>query len=371
MVHTNLAAVYMRLRRFDLASQQLEIAANELKPDDSRDTRRTVYSNWGDSLARDGEVDSAIEKYEIALDVDPDSHYVLRELAANELRRNRAERAVDRLRQALEMKPNDGRTNFLLGLAYEAEGNPAGASAAFERAAELEPKTTDAIMRRARLLLRIGEREAAEAQYKKALAIAIASEAENAAVTVSTVQAQLAGIAMTNGDTPGAIDLYQQAITCWTDNYQANNNLAWMLATSPDEKYRDAKRAVELAIRACEILVMPDHATLGTLAVAQAANGDMPAAIETAKRAIDLATQENDSAAVEELRSHLLLFEQGQPYIALAPSRSRQGRRLPPAWQDRPQSTSELGRSIHEKWVHSKSTGSTSLFGSLGTSGSF
>jgi hypothetical protein len=37
------------------------------------------------------------------------------------------------------------------------------------------------------------------------------------------------------------------------ETLQALNNLAWVLCTSPEDKLRDGKRAVELAAKACEL----------------------------------------------------------------------------------------------------------------------
>ena len=50
-----------------------------------------------------------------------------------------------------------------------------------------------------------------------------------------------------------AIASYRKAIELDPEDAHAHNNLAWLLATCPEAKFRDAKRAVELAKRAVEL----------------------------------------------------------------------------------------------------------------------
>ena len=52
------------------------------------------------------------------------------------------------------------------------------------------------------------------------------------------------------------------------------NNLAWVLATSPDDKLRDGKRAIELATKAAEVSNYETPHVLSTLAAAYAETGD-------------------------------------------------------------------------------------------------
>src|SRR5262249_6765138 len=59
-----------------------------------------------------------------------------------------------------------------------------------------------------------------------------------------------------------AKDLYRKAIELAPKNAVMHNNLAWMLATSPDPKVRDPGQAVELAQKAVELA--PSKACIGT-----------------------------------------------------------------------------------------------------------
>jgi hypothetical protein len=92
----------------------------------------------------------------------------------------------------------------------------------------------------------------------------------------------------------------------------ARNNLAWLLATSPDDGIRDGALAVRL-VRPLALLY--DHWTyVDTLAAACAEAGDFAAARAAAKRALSLAAGEAPPETQEALRARLAAFGAGKPY---------------------------------------------------------
>jgi tetratricopeptide (TPR) repeat protein len=92
----------------------------------------------------------------------------------------------------------------------------------------------------------------------------------------------------------------------------AYNNLAWLLAVSPDANLRDGQKAVLYAKRACELGKYEEPHALGTLAAAYAETGDFKEAIKWEKKCIEqsgLLKEEMNQAYGE-----LGLFKQNQPY---------------------------------------------------------
>jgi tetratricopeptide (TPR) repeat protein len=85
------------------------------------------------------------------------------------------------------------------------------------------------------------------------------------------------------------IDTYERIIGLDPGRAAALNNLAWLLATTPDEELRDPDRAVHLARRAVALDRSPEF--LDTLAEACFAKGLVQEAIKTIKEAIATATE--------------------------------------------------------------------------------
>jgi Flp pilus assembly protein TadD len=88
------------------------------------------------------------------------------------------------------------------------------------------------------------------------------------------------------------------------------NNLAWLLAVTPDAKWRDGKQAVEYARKACDLTQWNEPTFIDTLAAAYAEEGNFPEAIKWENKALALASA-RDRAQFEKA---LHLYQQGQPY---------------------------------------------------------
>jgi len=91
------------------------------------------------------------------------------------------------------------------------------------------------------------------------------------------------------------------------------NNLAWVLATCPEAKFRDGRRAVELARQVCEATGFRVPTLLDSLAAAYAEAGDFDNAVTTAARALELA-RSDPAASAQPIEARLRLFKAGQPY---------------------------------------------------------
>ena len=71
---------------------------------------------------------------------------------------------------------------------------------------------------------------------------------------------------------------------------RAHGSRAWLLATCPNERYRDGQKAVASATRACELTGWNDLVPLEALAASYAESGDFDAAITWQTRRISCAT---------------------------------------------------------------------------------
>ena len=116
------------------------------------------------------------------------------------------------------------------------------------------------------------------------------------------------------GRTREAVAQYREALRLNPNLAGALNNLAWVLAASPDDELRNGAEAVRLAERACELTHYGEPLFIGTLAAAYAEAGRFPEAVTTAEKAEQLATTAGSKELAEKNRQLLELYRAGKPY---------------------------------------------------------
>lgn len=108
-----------------------------------------------------------------------------------------------------------------------------------------------------------------------------------------------------------AIADYEKALAIDPKDTGVLNNLAWVLATSTDDKVRDAKKSIEHGTKACELTEYKKPHILSTLASGYAEAGDFETAIKWSTKAVELGKgTEND----EQLQKELEGYKQKKPW---------------------------------------------------------
>ncbi len=97
--------------------------------------------------------------------------------------------------------------------------------------------------------------------------------------------------------------------------------VAWVLATSPEARLRNAGEATELAEQAAVLTDHRDPLILDVLAASYAASGRFEEAVATARAAIDRAAAAGAQRLADGFRQRLQLYQQGRPYREPAPTR--------------------------------------------------
>jgi len=110
------------------------------------------------------------------------------------------------------------------------------------------------------------------------------------------------------GEIGEAITHYEKALEIAPHSILTLNNLAWALSTCPDASLRNGARAIELAQKADQLAGGQNPIFIRTLAAAYAENGRFNDAIETAQRALQLATAQGDFALASKLEKDLDLY---------------------------------------------------------------
>jgi Tfp pilus assembly protein PilF len=127
------------------------------------------------------------------------------------------------------------------------------------------------------------------------------------------VQWQVGQILASQGRLDEAIEHYRTALELKPGLGEALNNLAWVMATHPDPRYRNGEEAVRLGERACETTQYQRTIFIGTLAAAYAEAGRFSDAIRTAQQAIALAQRWDEKALLLRNQQLLQLYQAGQP----------------------------------------------------------
>lgn len=132
--------------------------------------------------------------------------------------------------------------------------------------------------------------------------------------TIIDRAAFLAGVLLGRGHIAEGVALYRSALRHDPEHLEMNNNLAWFLATTQIDGLRDGVEAQRLATIAAAATGGWDPSTLDTLAAAQAEAGRFDEAVETARRAVELALSIRQQQLAQEIHARLELYRQKTPY---------------------------------------------------------
>jgi tetratricopeptide (TPR) repeat protein len=280
-------------------------SAIELKPE----FVKALY-NYGALMAKQGRVDDAARNYAAAVKLKPDfadAHLSFGALLAGQQKWNEA---IAEFKAALRSDPSNGNIHFNLGAAYNGKGEPGEAAKHYAEACRLRPADAEAREALGLLLLSQGKpneaisclqestrlQPSARAHYELALALDGSRQEEK------------------------AITEYREAVRLSPTSPLYMNDLAWALATNPDEKLRDIKEAVRLAEDACRLSGGREPSFFGTLDAAYAGAGRFDEAITTANKARELALAAGQQQIAEKAEERLALYRAGKPYHSTAPT---------------------------------------------------
>ena len=112
------------------------------------------------------------------------------------------------------------------------------------------------------------------------------------------------------GDYEKAVADFSNGIALDPKDARAYDSLAWIYATCPNVQFRDGKKAVDNASKACELTAWKDSNNIGTLAAAYAETGDFEAAVKQVEKAIELTPQKEKA----DYQSRLDLYKAHKPY---------------------------------------------------------
>lgn len=234
-----------------------------------------AYNNLGVLLQQRGQLDEALADFQKAVTLQPDSAEAWTSLGRALFQKGQRDKAVVGLRKALEIRPDYVVGHNNLGCAFFEMGMLDEAIIQFQIAVELQPHD-------------------------------------------ETAQANLGNALMKKGRLDEALLHLQKALEIKPHDLAVMNSLAWILATSPQVPLRNGVKAVELAQAANQLAGGKDPIITGTLAAAYAEAGRLSEAVTTARQALQLATAQTNTAAINDLRAQLGLYQAGLPFRDLS-----------------------------------------------------
>ncbi len=266
VVYTHRARVHALTQHYPEALTELDKSL-EIDPDFPLALllRARIYLQIGDTAKALADVNGVLRK-------DEDQPQA-RQLHALLLAGNgKLSEAIEDLEQLRLKDPDDAEMLLQLGMFYTADQKPAKAVEAYTKLISNDPQNLAAYRGRGDAYLNMSKQAEAIADYNAALKI----EPENSGVL---------------------------------------NNLAWVLATSTDDKLRDGARSIELGTLACKLTDYKQAHILSTLAAGYAETGDFETAKSWSRKAVELGAD----GLKEQLGKELASYEAGKPWREALP----------------------------------------------------
>jgi rhomboid protease GluP len=201
----------------------------------------------------------AIQRFQEAAHQNPHDERPYEEMASLYLSQNQVKEAIQEYRAALRLSPDSPQAQLGLAVAYERQGEPSKAQRLLEAAVGKNPQTAAA-------------------------------------------QEGLGDLCAQQKLYPEAVEHYQAALRIKPDMAEAHNNLAWLLATADDARYRNPAEALRQAQRAVELTRWQEPTFIDTLAEALYQNGQYAQAVKVQQKALAL------DPGDREMREHMAKY---------------------------------------------------------------
>jgi tetratricopeptide (TPR) repeat protein len=254
-LRAELAACYLEANRPSDALRELNEAAR-LDPTAGR------YYDVGRVQLIQQDYSAAEASFRQALGLKPGFAEALYGFAVVRHAQHNLDDAIELYGRALGADPSNAAGHYNLGRALDERGQVDRAIQSYQKTIELSPEDADAHQSLARALVQ--QNHLAEAIYR-----------------------------------------YRRTLEIEPDRVGALLDLAWIIATAPHLELRVPAEGVRLAERAVRLTEGRNATALDTLAAAYAAAGENDRAIETAERALTLASETGERELAGEIRTRL------------------------------------------------------------------
>lgn len=279
--------------------------------------RGEVRGETAARLVREGELEKAQKLDELAgkdfataAKYAPDNWRIHHNLAIAHAMQGRFDEAIDAFTQVIELKTDYPNAYYNRAELYFEKEQFARAVTDYSQAIELSPSDASYYNGRAHARFMLNDTDAALTDYARSAKL----EPTNAAYLTD-----LADALQSTGQWEAASARYREAVAADKTYARAYRNIAWLLSTCPEQRFRNPNLALTAARKAIELEGEQDYRALDTLAAATAATGDAAAAAKLMRQALAAAP----ASARAELSQRTAIYQQGGQFVQSVPQPTR------------------------------------------------
>ena len=263
------------------------------------------HNRLGRVLWEQGHLDRAVRAYRRGLQLNPLLPEAHGDLGILLVRKGELDEGTGHLRKAVELKTDSDVAHRFLADALSTQQQFEQAAHHYEQAIQINAGNRAAHAGLVRILKSQGRQDEAIEHLREAI---------EANPDLVTAHQTLGELLQSQGKLVEALKHFRRAMALKPGSIAMMNNVAWVLATHPDQEVREAEEALQIAQRAANETGQTNPVVLDTLAAAYANANQYDLAVSTARLALELLTQPSQEALKKKIRERLELYEQGQPY---------------------------------------------------------
>lgn len=264
-----------------------------------------AHNNLANALLLKDRLDEAIYHYQKAIEFNPQHILSLSNLGYALTEKGDFNKAIYYCNKAIEINPNFASAYNNLGLALAKQGRIKEATAAYLKAVKADPNYLKGYRNLANALMEQKNYDEAIRYYLEVVRLDPGD---------ISIRNELGFAYSQIGKIGEAIAQYKEAMKINPDLLESASNLAWVLATTNDAKFRNGEEAVKLAKMVYERSGGKNYRILAVLAAAYAETGNFDNAINTVQKAAEIAQSKGDISFAQHLQEHLKLYREKRPF---------------------------------------------------------
>jgi tetratricopeptide (TPR) repeat protein len=272
-------------------------------------SRAAILFNWrGHSHYAQQDWDKVVHDMTVAIRLNPKNPDSYRYRAYAYQMKGENDKAIADCGTLIALQPKDPWAFEVQANLLATQGDLAGAMQDYDKLIELAPEDAENYNYRGSAYLRLRDWNRAVADFNEAL------RRDPGHIRARANRGY--ALEMLNQNA-AALEDFREALRRDPKDPEANNALAWVRATCPEEAIRNGDEAIRLALKACEYSRWQNSSFVDTLAAAYAETGDYTNAVKFQQRALD--DKDVPAATRQEMESRLALYREGKPYRETIP----------------------------------------------------